>query len=390
MLLRSLFTLLLPLVALPLIAAESPKAAASQSPWVDKRLPADERAVLAAVEGFAPPELPATATIAAGDFTSFDALRGKVVVVQSWSVKTEAGRAPLQRIPALLKDFNTTDVQIVFLHTPDGADKAADYLAKQTPPAPVIVDSTGNFCDDLGIYKRPVTMLIDRNGGIRAAGVSITALPGAVKELAAEPFDPASKPPKTVPSRDQRESGAGDAASDAPAPEFPAIAGAVGATDLRGKKGPAVSVQKWMSKAPETEGKVVMIEFWATWCGPCKRSIPHLNELHEKYSDKLAIVGISDEDQGKIRSFMKSTRFEYAVASDPSRKIMNAIKPQGIPHAIIMSPDGVVRWQGNPLALEEATVKQIIDASRISSAGGTSKLRWVSPATPEKPGADAQ
>lgn len=369
----------LPLLFLPAIAADAPRGGAPvsspESGWLDKRLPTDERAALAAVEGFAPPALPESAKILSDTPLTFDALRGKVVVLQSWSSKTEVNRAPLQRIPALLKDVDAANVQVLFLHTPDGAEKAADYLAKQPAPGPVILDTTGHFCDDLGVYKRPVTILIDRNGSIRCAGVSISALPGAVQTLVAEPFDSASAKPKAVAPRDIRESGERAAGSDDPAPEFPAIQGSVGANDFRGKKGPAVSAQTWMTKMPETDGKVVMIEFWATWCPPCRKSIPHLNDLHKKHGEKLTIIGVSDEDAGKVRSFMKSTRFDYAVASDPSRKLINAVKPQGIPHALIMSPDGIVRWQGNPLSLQEATVRQIIDASRIS--GPKQPKRWV-------------
>jgi thiol-disulfide isomerase/thioredoxin len=132
-----------------------------------------------------------------------------------------------------------------------------------------------------------------------------------------------------------------------------------------------------MNKKPETEGKVVMVEFWATWCGPCVANIPHLNELHDKYSDNVAIIGVSDEEPNTIKGFMKKHKFKYAVASDQTRAIINAVKPQGIPHAIVMSPDGIVRWQGHPGGLDNTILEQIIRASDIKPAAGTSKFRWV-------------
>jgi len=375
----------LPLLLLPLVAADAPRAASGDAAWIDKRLPAEERAILAATEGFAPGALPKTVEIQSGDFTSFEALRGKVVIIQSFSSKTEAGRAPLIRLPALLKDVNADDFQLVLLHTPEGADTAATFLTKQPQPAPVIIDTKGAYCDDLGVYKRPVTILLDKNSTIRASGVSIASLAGAVKTLAAEPFDAASTKPETLKSRDERD-GTTPATPQKAAPakrkaKFPTFSEPVGANDLRGKKGPKVNIRNWMANKPETEGKVVMVEFWATWCGPCVANIPHLNELHGKFKDSVAIIGVSDEAAGTIKTFMKKHKFEYAVASDQSRSIINAVKPSGIPHAIIMCPEGIVRWQGHPGGLNDAILQQIVDASDIKPAGeGDTKFRWVTAA----------
>jgi cytochrome c biogenesis protein CcmG/thiol:disulfide interchange protein DsbE len=139
------------------------------------------------------------------------------------------------------------------------------------------------------------------------------------------------------------------------------------AKDLRGEKAPALSVQETLTgKLPDTKGKVVLIDFWATWCPPCRKGIPELNELQKKFKDDLVVIGISDETASKVRDFMKKTPMEYTVAVDPSKKMNAAVEVQGIPQVLIVSTDGVVRWQGFPLSdeepLTEAIVKQIIDA----------------------------
>src|SRR6266481_6414230 len=68
------------------------------------------------------------------------------------------------------------------------------------------------------------------------------------------------------------------------------------------QKAPPLVVEKWLSKEPDRKGKFVLIDFWATWCGPCRKAIPELNALHKKFADKLVVIGVSDEPEAKLRS----------------------------------------------------------------------------------------
>jgi thiol-disulfide isomerase/thioredoxin len=140
--------------------------------------------------------------------------------------------------------------------------------------------------------------------------------------------------------------------------------------DFRGKKAPEFYVQQWLNRTGvDTKGKVVLIDFWATWCGPCRALIPELNEFNKKFADKLVVIGVSDEPAETVQKFMKDTPMDYAVAIDTSKKMSSAIGVQGIPHCIIMSPDGIVRWQGFPGSdedkLTEQVIQQIISASKV-------------------------
>jgi len=141
-------------------------------------------------------------------------------------------------------------------------------------------------------------------------------------------------------------------------------------TDLRGKQAPALSVEKWLSgEAPKTSGKVVLIDLWATWCGPCRELVPELNDYQKKFSNDLVVIGISDEPADTVEKFMKTSHMQYNVAIDASKGSMkHQLGVSGIPHVLIMSPDGIVRWQGFPGSgedpLTEKTIAQIIEASK--------------------------
>ncbi|MEL7677411.1 TlpA disulfide reductase family protein [Elizabethkingia meningoseptica] len=119
------------------------------------------------------------------------------------------------------------------------------------------------------------------------------------------------------------------------------------AKSILNKKAPKLKVEQWLSDVPNTKGKFVLIDFWATWCGPCRRVIPELNKWYKKYGDKLAIIGISDEASTVVQN-SKDIKIDYYSAIDTKGKLKNELEVQGIPHCILLDPDGIVRWEGFP------------------------------------------
>lgn len=179
--------------------------------------------------------------------------------------------------------------------------------------------------------------------------------PGADK---AQP-DAAPKPEGPAPAEDKTQA----------KPAFPPIVQKqlFAQNDYRGKKAPKFEVEKWLSKEPSRDGKVVLVDFWATWCPPCRALIPELNELAAKFKDDLVVIGVSDEKADKVSTFMQNNKVEYPMAIDTSSKMKNALAVQGIPHVMIIDSTGIVRWQGFPQGEEKLTdkiIKQIIDADK--------------------------
>ncbi|MBP7830101.1 MAG: TlpA family protein disulfide reductase [Kiritimatiellae bacterium] len=138
-----------------------------------------------------------------------------------------------------------------------------------------------------------------------------------------------------------------------------------------GEKAPPVQVDLWLNGEPvnpaEPDGETLyVIEFWATWCPPCRKSIPHLNELNEKWKDKnVVIVGITDEPEETVKPFAEKMQMAYRVGVDTNRATVDEYMKDvsGIPHAFVVDREGVVVWSGHPMSGLEETVDQLLEGS---------------------------
>jgi thiol-disulfide isomerase/thioredoxin len=157
-----------------------------------------------------------------------------------------------------------------------------------------------------------------------------------------------------------------------------------------GDKAPDLTVSKFLKGKPITKfeaGKVYVVEFWATWCGPCKTSIPHLTELQKKYGDKVTVVGVSiwENKQADIEPFVAdwAEKMDYTVAVDKgateaargqdgamAKNWMAAGGRNGIPSAFIVDRAGKIAWVGHPMGMDEP-LEQVVsgqwDAERFKN-----------------------
>ena len=91
----------------------------------------------------------------------------------------------------------------------------------------------------------------------------------------------------------------------------------------------------------EQRGKVVVLNFWATWCPPCRKEMPDLETLYHQFKEQgLVILAISDEDAGKVRPFIAQQKVTYPILLDPGRKVNELFQIEGIPKTFVYDRNG--------------------------------------------------
>jgi len=154
-----------------------------------------------------------------------------------------------------------------------------------------------------------------------------------------------------------------------------------------GDPAPPLEVAEWIKGQPvsleDGKGKTVyVVEFWATWCPPCRASIPHLSRLQKKHKE-VVIVGISNEPPEKVKSFLKKMgdQMNYVVAVDksPSKTTNTYLQPfgvKGIPHAFVVDKKGRIAWHGHPMANLDQVLEKIVRGEHdIEAAKKTAKAK---------------
>src|SRR5262249_10637651 len=165
-----------------------------------------------------------------------------------------------------------------------------------------------------------------------------------------------------------------------------AVAAQVGTAAARvqslgvGDPAPKLDVKSFVKGDPVAAlepGRVYVVEFWATWCGPCRVSIPHLTELQKKHPD-VAFIGVSiwEHDQNAVKPFIDTMgdQMAYRVAVDSipenagagdglmATNWMKAAGQGGIPTAFIIDKSGRIAWIGHPMSMDEP-LQKIVDGS---------------------------
>jgi len=104
-------------------------------------------------------------------------------------------------------------------------------------------------------------------------------------------------------------------------------------------------------------GKVVLVNFWATWCPPCRKEMPDMEALYRRFKDRgLVVLAISDEDEGKVRPFIEG-KYSFPVLLDPGRKVNQAMRVEGIPKSFLYDREGKLVAQ----AMDGRTERQFLE-----------------------------
>ncbi len=159
-----------------------------------------------------------------------------------------------------------------------------------------------------------------------------------------------------------------------------------------GDLAPPIRVQKWIKGAQPTsltDGRVHVVEFWATWCAPCKHGMPHLSAVAKKYGDRVSVSGVSvwEGSHGadpmadpipKVEAFVTRAgdMMAYNVGADglPSQMVrtwLDAAGVDGIPEAFVIDQSGRIAWHGHPAVGMERVIDLLLAGKFDAAAART-------------------
>jgi thiol-disulfide isomerase/thioredoxin len=144
-----------------------------------------------------------------------------------------------------------------------------------------------------------------------------------------------------------------------------------------GNPAPPLNLETWFTGDEVRQlvnGQIYVVEFWATWCPPCRTSMPHLSELQDRFGEQVKFIGVTDEQAGIVEQFLGEAQapdteqtwrdaVHYSLANDPSgavrRAYMEAAGQSGIPTAFIVGREGLIEWIGHPMSIDYP-IEQVI------------------------------
>lgn len=317
-----------------------------------------------------------------GQALSPENYKGKPVLIAAWAGWLKGSHIATTMAQDLADKYGSMGLDVVLVHSNRSPDQGKKILDDAKIKVRSAVDEKGEFFNGLKIEGGgPDFYLIDRSGNLRFAQIDRKSVAAAVEMIVKETPDEAAKASAPA-AKSGGSGGAGTdpaadgstwtkpAASAYAAAKWPKANPSPGAKNMQGKAlDLSWGAATWVTEKPQLEGKVLVLDFWATWCGPCVAASPGLDALQKANKESLVIVGMSGmarpptkpEDPKAIKAYLVKKPSEYSHANDLKLTVANRLGVQGIPHVVVLSTDGIVRWQGHPASDEfKAAVEDTI------------------------------
>jgi peroxiredoxin len=134
--------------------------------------------------------------------------------------------------------------------------------------------------------------------------------------------------------------------------------------------------QRWTLQ--ELRGKVVLVNFWATWCPPCRKEMPDLNELYKQFKDKgFVVLAISDEQPQIVRSFLSKHKVAYPILIDPQDRVHKEFGVDGIPKSYLYDRDGQLVAEAMDMRTRQQFLGMLQKAGLAPANGLSEKLKRI-------------
>lgn len=130
-----------------------------------------------------------------------------------------------------------------------------------------------------------------------------------------------------------------------------------------GKTVEPMKLNYFASRPASLDNKVVLIDFWAVWCEPCRHTIPELNKLHAELGDQgLVVLGMTRDDDKSIAEFVTRFPMQFHVGTDVDGAFFKRLAVRAMPYAVLTDRNGVIIWQGDPGQLNRARIEAALAA----------------------------
>ncbi|MEL7121219.1 MAG: TlpA disulfide reductase family protein, partial [Bacteroidota bacterium] len=148
-----------------------------------------------------------------------------------------------------------------------------------------------------------------------------------------------------------------------------------------GHAAPPITITNWLHNVPDDvniEGKFIILEFWATWCKPCIKSIPHINELQASAKDRddVIFISITDEDPERAQTAIDRYDFQTVVATDVSRNTKRFFGVKAIPRTILIDNQGIIQWIGHPTLLKKRQLKLFLNGKLVPAEEHANRVEY--------------
>jgi thiol-disulfide isomerase/thioredoxin len=124
---------------------------------------------------------------------------------------------------------------------------------------------------------------------------------------------------------------------------------------------------EYLGAEPSREQKLFLVDFWATWCAPCRIEFPHLNALHEAYSSQgLEVVGLTKETKAVAQAFLPKVDIRYKIGAGGTKPLQSALSIKALPYAVLVSKENKIIWRGQSSELSAAEVERYLRGAALS------------------------